>query len=64
MNKTLFTTIGFLMFVIGFLAIFLSLVGLNLSYLSWINKTVGDGGAFLFNIVLIKSAFTNYYLVS
>lgn len=36
-NKSLFTTVGFLMFVIGFLALVLSLIGLKLSYLTWID---------------------------
>jgi hypothetical protein len=61
-NKTLYTTIGFLMFVIGFLAIFLSLVGLNLSYLSWINKAIGDGGAFLVNVILIVCGAVLVYM--
>jgi len=61
-NKTLYTTIGFLMFVVGFLAIFLSLVGLNLSYLSWINKAIGDGGAFLVNVCLIVGGSILVYM--
>lgn len=62
-NKTIYTTIGFLMFIIGFLALFLSLVGLNLSYLSWINKTIGDGGAFLVNICLIVGGAILVYMM-
>ena len=62
-NKTVYTTIGFLMFIIGFLALFLSLVGLNLSYLSWINKIIGDGGAFLVNICLILGGAILVYMM-
>lgn len=40
MNKGLFSLIGFSLFLIGMLALVLSLVGVKLSFLSWID----DGG--------------------
>ena len=38
MSKAIYTTIGFLLFVIGILALVLSLVGVQLSFLTWIDK--------------------------
>lgn len=37
MNKAIFTSIGFLLFMVGFCALCLSLVGIKLSYLTWID---------------------------
>ena len=37
MSKAIYTTIGFLFFTIGFLALVLSLVGVQLSFLTWID---------------------------
>jgi len=37
MSKAIYTTIGFLLFIIGFLALGLSLVGVQLSFLTWID---------------------------
>ncbi len=38
MSKTATTIIGFLLFIIGGLALVLSLIGVQLSYLTWIDK--------------------------
>lgn len=38
MSKTVTTVIGFLLFIIGGLALVLSLIGVQLSYLTWIDK--------------------------
>lgn len=38
MSKTTTTIIGFLLFIIGGLALVLSLIGVQLSYLTWIDK--------------------------
>jgi len=38
MSKTTSTFIGFLLFIIGGLALVLSLIGVQLSYLTWIDK--------------------------
>lgn len=35
--KALLTTIGFFLFIIGFVALILSMIGLKLSYLTWID---------------------------
>lgn len=37
MSKTVSTIIGFLLFIIGGLALVLSLIGVQLSYLTWID---------------------------
>ncbi len=36
-KKAIFAIIGFSLFIIGFLALFLMLVGVQLSFLSWID---------------------------
>ena len=38
MSKTTTTIIGFLLFIIGGLALVLSLIGVQLSFLTWIDK--------------------------
>ena len=38
MSKTTNTIIGFLLFIIGGLALVLSLIGVQLSFLTWIDK--------------------------
>ena len=37
MSKALYTFIGFLLFLFGFMALALSLVGVQLSFLTWID---------------------------
>ena len=37
MSKSLYTLLGFLLFLIGFIALSLSLVGVQLSFLTWID---------------------------
>lgn len=36
-NKTLLTTVGFLLFVFGFLALILSMIGIQFTMLKWID---------------------------
>ena len=38
MSKTTTTIIGFLLFIVGGLALVLSLIGVQLSYLTWIDE--------------------------
>jgi hypothetical protein len=52
MKKTLITTIGFLLFLIGFLSLLLMLTGLKLTYLSFIDAK-GDFLGFLIRITMI-----------
>jgi uncharacterized membrane protein len=54
--------IGFLLFTIGFLSIFLSLVGLNFSFLSWMNNLLGSSLAFLIHIIMIMVGLILIYL--
>ena len=37
MSKAIYTSIGFILFILGFLALGLSLVGVQLSFLTWID---------------------------
>ena len=52
MKKDLLTLLGFLLFVFGFLAIILSIVGVNLAFLVWMTK-FGQLTAFLLKILMI-----------
>lgn len=54
--------IGFFLFITGFLSIFLSLVGINLSMFSWINNHFGNGVAFLSHITRIILGIVLIYL--
>ncbi len=40
-NRALFTTIGFILFILGSSAIILSLVGVKLSFLTWLDAAGG-----------------------
>ena len=61
-TKTILAIVGFALFITGFLSIFLSLVGINLSMFSWINKTFGNGIAFFSHIVRIIVGLVLIYL--
>ena len=60
-NKTLVTVIGFLLAGIGLLSIFLSVVGANFSFLSWL-EAWGAAGAFFTKIGLAIVGFILIYL--
>jgi hypothetical protein len=63
MNKNnIINLIGFLLFVIGFMSIFLSLVGLNFTFLSWLNNAVGNSMAFLIHLSMIVSGLIIIYV--
>jgi hypothetical protein len=60
-NKTLLTIIGFFMFVFGFSTLVLMLVGMNLSFLTWIDiggKLLG----FVIRLLLIMAGFIFFYI--
>ncbi len=61
MKKTLWVSAGFLLFIIGFTALVLSLVGIKLSYLTWIDAP-GALFGFLVRIVMIISGVVIVYL--
>lgn len=54
MSKTAKTIIGFLLFLIGGLALVLSLIGVQLSYLTWIDAP-GRLFGFVVRLVMILS---------
>ena len=54
MKKGLYTLIGFLLFIMGGTALVLSLVGLKLSYLLWIDAAGGLVG-FMIRIIMMIS---------
>lgn len=62
MNKQLLSIIGFLMFIIGSVAIVLSLVGLRLQILAPIEQ-LGSGYAFLIKIIIALFGVILIYLV-
>jgi hypothetical protein len=66
MNKALFTTIGFLLFILGFVSIVLSMIGVQLSFLTWLDEPgrlfgfVARLGMILLGIVLVALSQTNW----
>ena len=60
-NRSIFSLIGILLFLTGFVAIILSLVGLNLSLLSWL-EDLGKGVAFLVKIIMVLFGIIILYL--
>ena len=61
MKKGYVTTIGFLLFLGGFLAIVLSLVGLQLTFLSWIHS-FGTGIGIIIKLVMLFSGLIIMYI--
>ena len=61
MKKTIWVIIGFLLFIIGFTALVLSLVGVKLTYLTWIDKPSALFG-FLIRIIMIIGGVVIVYL--
>lgn len=60
-NKALLTLIGFVLVVIGFLALVLSIVGVKFAFLLWIDKP-GPLFGLLFRIAMILVGFILVYL--
>lgn len=61
MKKTLWVVLGFLLFIIGFTALVLSLVGVKLSYLTWIDAP-GSLFGFIMRILMIIGGVVIVYL--
>ena len=60
-NKGIFSLIGFLLTGIGFLAIILSIVGVQLSFLTWLD-TFGALWSFLAKLLMIVVGLLTIYL--
>jgi energy-converting hydrogenase Eha subunit E len=52
MNKTLLTVAGFLLFTFGFLSLVLSMIGVQLAFLAWLDK-IGALFAFIIRILMV-----------
>lgn len=52
MNKTLLTVAGFLLFTFGFLSLVLSMIGVQLAFLAWLDK-LGALFAFVTRIIMV-----------
>lgn len=59
-NKTVLTIIGFVLAGIGFLAIFLALVGVDFSYLFWLRQ-FGPLAAFGAKVAMVLAGFIFIY---
>ena len=59
--KLKLTIIGFVLFLFGMLALILSLVGLKLSFLTWIDSP-GRGFGFLIRIIMIFGGMILFYV--
>ncbi len=63
MNKTWLTVLGFLLAVFGFLAVVLSIVGLQFSFLAWLDFA-GRSLGFLLKVIMMLTGFVMAYLGS
>lgn len=61
-NKSFWTLIGFFLAGSGFLALMLSLVGVQLAWLSWL-RAFGGSAAFLVQLLLIIGGIVLIYLM-
>jgi hypothetical protein len=53
-QKNWFTLLGFLLFIMGFLSMILSMIGLQFAFLTW-PDALGRLGGFVFRILMILS---------
>ncbi len=60
-NKNLVSFLGFIFFILGFGSIGLSLVGINLTFLLWM-EYFGTGIGFLLKIIMTLIGFILIYL--
>jgi hypothetical protein len=61
MSKGIYAFIGFVLFIVGFLALFLMLVGVQLSFLTWIDAG-GRFIGFLIRMAMILGGVIMVYL--
>ncbi len=62
MSKTGWTVIGFLMFMLGFISLILQAVGLQFTFLMWLDA-LGPGWGFLFRLLILVAGLVVVYLV-
>jgi len=60
-NKALWTTVGFLLIIIGFLALAMSMVGLKFAFLQWMDY-FGGLGSFITKLVMVLGGFVLVYM--
>lgn len=60
-SKNLMSTLGFLFFILGFISLALSLIGLQFQFLLWMDH-FGSGAGFLLRILMILAGFILIYL--
>lgn len=60
-NKSVLTILGFFLFTIGILSIFLSFVGLKLNFLGFISK-LGAGPALLVHLIIAIVGVSMMYM--
>ncbi|GAB4255979.1 MAG: hypothetical protein Kow0027_22920 [Saprospiraceae bacterium] len=63
MKKAAWLTVGFLLFFIGFLSIILNMVGVEFSFLTWLDRISGLV-AFIVKILMIIGGIVILYLNS
>lgn len=63
MKKALWLTAGFLLFIIGFSALVLSIVGIKFAFLTWLDAPGGLFGV-IAKILMIVSGIVIVYLTS
>lgn len=62
MNRVTFTVIGYVLVLIGFLSLILAMIGLSLSPLVWIDRSLGQLGAFVTKLLMIVVGMAMLYM--
>lgn len=62
MNRVTFTVIGYILVLIGFLSLILAMIGLSLSPLVWIDRSLGQLGAFVTKLLMIVVGMAMLYM--
>lgn len=53
MSKAIYSIIGFILFVLGFLALVLQMVGVQIAFLTWLDNWGGGTGLFLRVLMIV-----------
>ncbi len=62
MRREYYALLGFVLVAVGLLSIILSAMGLQFSFLLWMDRSLGAGLAFLLRILMVLFGFVLMYL--
>ena len=62
MNRVTFTVIGYILILLGFLSLILSMIGLGLTPLKFIDNILGPLGSFIAKLLMIVVGMIMFYM--